>query len=314
MNCPVCDGNIISKLKSLYDDRYAYPGYFNVLKCRECDHLFLENSLSKEEITGLYTNYYPRSSLDIDNYRPHRASSPSLSWLNGEKASAFRWVPENIRILDIGCGFGEALGYHADRGCNVYGVETDKNILRVSKKYNYNVHVGSFDAAQYQPKYFDYVTMDQVIEHMVSPLNSLRDISKILRPGGYLVISTPNVKGWGAKLFRRRWIHWHAHHHLQYFSKKSLEILARTTNFKVVNVYSITNSEWLYYQWLHVLMYPASGELSIFWNKKNELPKWKKILLRIIMYLHKLKINHILTRFFDSIGCGDNYVYILEKK
>src|SRR3546814_2155641 len=68
-------------------------------------------------------------------------------WWSGLKASAFRWVPRDVTILDVGCGFGEALGYHRARGCGAHGIEADRNILRVAQRHGLNVAAGLFEAA-----------------------------------------------------------------------------------------------------------------------------------------------------------------------
>jgi len=174
-----------------------------------------------------------------------------------------------VRVLDLGCGFGESLGYHAARGCDVYGVEADENIRRVVEKFGYKVHVGLFDDRVYEPEFFDYVTMDQVIEHVTDPLLTLRGVARILKSGGKAILSTPNANGWGAKIFGRRWINWHAPYHLQFFSRDSMRIAAEQAGFEVTQVKTITNSEWLFYQWIHLVTYPKLGEPSWFWSPKK---------------------------------------------
>lgn len=313
MNCPVCNGNKNVILRSLYDDRYAYPGLFRLLQCTDCKHIYLEHDFTDLEIESLYTKYYPRSALNLEQHKPHVASSSIRSWFNGEKASAFRWVPEDVTILDIGCGFGESLGFHKKRGCDVYGIEADENIARVANKYGYKADVGLFSAALYEENFFDYVTLDQVIEHFVDPKKTIHGVCKILKPGGYAILSTPNVEGWGARVFGQRWVHWHAPYHLHHFSKKSIEKIVENEGLILKRIYTITNSEWLYYQWLHLLMYPTAGNASGFWQPSIKKSKLQRNVFRIIVWTHKMKINHILTRFFDLLNLGDNRVYIFKK-
>src|SRR3546814_9753870 len=131
-----------------------------------------------------------------------------------------------VTILDVGCGFGEALGYHRARGCDAHGIEADRNILRVAQRHGLNVTAGLFEAACYAPQKFDIVTLDQVIEHASDPAALLRNGHQVLKPGGPAFVSTPNPNGWGAKLFGRRWIHWHAPYHLHYFTRHSMKRLA----------------------------------------------------------------------------------------
>lgn len=313
MNCPVCEGNQAFFLRLLFDDRYAYPGEFKLLKCKDCGHLFIEHSFLEKDISDIYSSYYPRTSFNLDQYKAHEPLSPFISWLNGAKSSSYRWVPKNISILDVGCGFGESFGYHAARGCEVFGNDPDENLNRVAKKFGFQAHVGVFDASVYEAEYFDFVTLDQVIEHFIDPKEAILGVAKILKVGGYAILSTPNVNGWGRWVFKQRWINWHAPYHLQYFTCKSMKRLAESAGFKVEEIYTITNSEWLRYQWLHLLMYPEVGQPSGFWACSNNIPKMKRVLIKFITMLHKLKLNHLITRVFDGLSLGDNKVYVLRK-
>ena len=221
MNCPICHSNEIKVVMQTYDDRYGYPGKFVLLQCCKCHHSFLDCELSSMQLTDLYTNYYPRKDLDIESYKSHCEVLGFSAWFNGLKSAAFRWVPKNVRVLDIGCGFGQSLGYHTERGCDVYGVEADENISRIVDKFNFKVNVGLFDDRNYETNFFDYVTLDQVIEHMTEPSLTLKGVARILKQDGTVILTTPNANGWGARIFRRRWINWHSPYHLHFFSLES---------------------------------------------------------------------------------------------
>lgn len=312
--CPVCRLTTHLKiLKKLFDDRYGYKGKFPLLRCNNCGHKFLQVTFSSEQISTLYSQYYPRSSLKVETYRPHEESRGINAWLNGVRKSAYCWVPPNVRVLDIGCGFGETLAYHKKRGCDVYGVETDENIRRIAEKFGFNVHVGLFDPAVYEPAFFDYVTMDQVIEHVTDPIATLKGIAKILKPGGMAILSTPNPNGWGARIFGRKWINWHVPYHLQHFSPKSLEIAAKKAGLVIKRCVTITSSQWLYYQWLHLVTYPHIGKPSPFWSPKTDMVFWQKVAVKITSLVHSTKINHIITRVFDALEVGDNLIFVLKK-
>lgn len=314
MNCPICGSVLMGALEKLWDDRYAYPGQFTLMRCSNCGHAFLDCDLMPDQLGELYTNYYPRKTFDVAQYKPHTERSGFGSWLGGLNSSAFRWVPENVRVLDVGCGFGESLGYHAARGCDVYGVEADENIRRVAEKFGYRVHVGLFDDKVYESEFFDYVTMDQVIEHVTDPFSALCGVARILKPGGKAILSTPNANGWGAKIFGRRWIHWHTPYHLQFFSKYSMQIAAEQAGLEVTEVKTITNSDWLLYQWIHLVTFPPLGKPSSFWlRNKSGTTFRQKLLVRLLSLMHKTKINHLLTRIFDSLSVGDNFVFVLTK-
>lgn len=312
MYCPICETKGF-KINEIYDDRYGFPGYFNLLECHGCGHKVLEGDFSKEFLSKLYTTYYPRSTFKLEDFKLYEEVSGLIAWFNGEYSSAYRWVPKNVRVLDIGCGFGETLGYHESRGCDAYGVEVDENIRRVADKFGYKVHVGHFDPDLYQPDYFDYVTMAQVIEHVTDPITTLKGVARIIRPGGVVILTTPNSKGWGSMIFGRKWINWHVPYHIQHFSINSMELAATKAGLIIKLQKTITPSEWLFYQWIHLVTYPKHGKPSLFWSHKRQFPFIKKLFLGVILLFHKLKINHVITRLFDAINLGDNFVFVLYK-
>ena len=311
-NCVICGGSL-SSFTTLYDDRFGYPGAFTVLMCAACGHRSLDARFSGEELGKLYTKYYPRSLYSLEDHKPHGELPAFQSWLDGSRSFAFRWVPPNVRVLDIGCGFGETLGYHKARGCDVYGVEADENIRRVAERFGYKVHVGLFDPSVYEPGYFDYVTMDQVIEHVTDPVQTLRDIATVLKPGGYAILGTPNAKGWGARLFGNRWVSWHIPYHLQFFSRKSMERAAELAGYELEQVKTITSSEYLHLQWNHMAFRPGPGRKSRFWVPQP-LTRFQKMIFKALGVVHRMKFNHVVTRFFDTLGIGDNYLFVLRRR
>ncbi|MDF1584666.1 MAG: class I SAM-dependent methyltransferase [Methyloprofundus sp.] len=314
-NCPICKKINPRVLYELYDDRYGYPGDYKLLECESCHHKFLDHKFSSADLTDLYSNYYPRSSFSIDDFKPLEFKKGFKSWFNGEGRSAYTYVPENVTVLDIGCGFGQSLAYHQSRGCDAFGVEADSNIKRVAEKFGFNVKVGLFDPSDYKPEIFDYVTMDQVIEHVTNPADVLNGINSILKDSGYLVLSFPNASGWAARFFGKKWINWHTPYHLHFYSKKSIQLLAKENGFEVVKSKTITSSEWLNYQWLHLLAYPKHGEKSKFWSSSVSKPSVTlRIGFKLVSILHRLKLNHIVTRIFDGLDVGDSLLILMKKK
>jgi SAM-dependent methyltransferase len=313
LKCIVCGDRLGDFGWPIYDDRYGYPGTFTLLRCVGCGHATLQGNFSPELLCNLYSNYYPRATFDLDQFQPHREKAGLELWLAGEKSSPFRWVPRNVRVLDIGCGFGESLGYHRERGCDVYGVEADENIRRVAERFGFNVHVGLFEPEAYEADYFDIVTMSQVIEHVTSPIQTLRGIAKVLKLGGLAILSTPNASGWGVWLFGRRWINWHAPYHLQFFTIDSMRIAAEQAGLVVERTMTVTPSAWLHYQWVHLLTSPAEGKPSIFWAPHGKWSFMQKLVLKVLTIVHRCRINDVITRLFDALDVGDSRLYFLRK-
>jgi SAM-dependent methyltransferase len=310
--CPVC-GQAGVELGSRHDDRYGYPGDFPLFGCSGCGHKFLAAEFTPAQIEDLYTGYYPRKDVSPAACGAPADKAAPWSWLDGDRRSAFRWVEPGARVLDIGCGSCGSLLYLRERGCEVQGVEADRNVLPIAGHFGLKVICGAFDPANYPAGYFDYVTMDQVIEHFPDPLKVLAQVRQILKPGGHLVFSTPNGCGWGQRLFGARWINWHAPYHLHFFSRASIDLAARNSGFRVLKLASITSSDWLLMQWEHLLHYPAPGRPSAYWAK---LPArgLRAALARVAVgATHRLKVNHAITRLMDMMDVGDNHLVILQR-
>ncbi len=311
--CPACGAPTRVRFRRIYDDRYGYPGYFAMNRCGGCGHSHVTQAFEPRHLTRLYSQFYPRAQMTLDDFVPIPETSGLRSWWNGDRASAFRWVPKGVRVLDIGCGFGQTLEYHQRRGCEVHGVEADENIRRVADRFGFKVHVGLFDPAVYEPGYFDCVTLDQVVEHSTDPLALLKGVARVLKPGGTVVASTPNPASLTARLLGRYWVHWHVPYHLQFYTTRSMSELARRAGLELEGTRTVTSSEWLFYQWLHLFAFPYPGVRSGFWAPDAERRFFERKIYRILGLMRRLRLNHLATRVLDALGIGDNRLYFLRK-
>ncbi len=310
--CPVCHAPTRERFRGLYDDRYGYPELFTLRECGSCGHLHVPAHFQAEDLGKLYTDYYPRGNFDIESFAPEVEKRGFSSWLNGDFASAFRWVARNVRVLDIGCGVGQTLAYHRNRGCEAHGIEADANVQPIAMRYELDIRQGVFDGTQFDPDYFDYVTLDQVAEHVVDPQALMLGVARILKPGGKVIITTPNPTGFGAHLYGRKWLNWHIPYHLQFYTRRSLGLVAERAGLAIMSCRTTTPSEWQYYQWRHVLLFPAQGERSAFWSsgEGRHLPRFWRALIGIA---RRLRLQAWISRLFDMTGRGDNFVFVLQK-
>ena len=96
----------------------------------------------------------------------------------------------------------------------------------------HQVHQGSLDnSLPFQPETFDVVTMWDLIEHLRHPLACLEKINRATKPGGLLVIWTPNVKN--SIFVKEQWLSYGIKQHIYFFSRNSLEQLLQKTGFKI---------------------------------------------------------------------------------
>jgi ubiquinone biosynthesis O-methyltransferase len=132
-------------------------------------------------------------------------------------------IKDGERVLDIGCGNARDILYIARTGAQqVVGVDISDGMVLVAKEEleankfeNILLQVGDVTALDFPDCHFDKVLCSEVIEHVPDVNKAFVEMRRVLKPGGRLVISTPNKVSWYGferywiweKLLRRHWPH-----------------------------------------------------------------------------------------------------------
>ncbi|MDR3111175.1 MAG: class I SAM-dependent methyltransferase [Planctomycetaceae bacterium] len=216
----------------------------------------------------------------------------------------------------MGCGRCESLEYYQRHNCEAYGVETDRNVSKIAEHFGFNVKIGLFAPENYEREFFDYVTLDTVLEHVIQPHDLFRGVHQILKPGGKMIFNYPSEKSIGRFCFGKRWLHWHSPYHIHFFSKKSITKLASDNGFGIQMNKSITDSIWLLWQWAHLFIHGRKGVASTLWKSDGYFDSStnKRWDIRLYLLLKLMRPHAFLTRFADLCGLGDNQLCIFVKK
>lgn len=142
------------------------------------------------------------------------------------------------RLLDVGCGSGELLRFMQDLGWSAEGVDFDAEAAKNAAAKSVCVHVGSLESQKLTEGTFDAITMSHFIEHVHQPRRLIEECRRILKPGGYLVVVTPNSESLGHRLYRENWMHLDPPRHLHLFNKRTLRKLAEGEGFTVVEIFT----------------------------------------------------------------------------
>lgn len=138
------------------------------------------------------------------------------------------------RLLDVGCGGGRFLRRMQKRGWQVEGTDFDEQAAnKVTRRYGITTHVGDLPQCHLPTESYDAITLSQAIEHLYDPLATLRESLRLLKPGGSLVMTTPNAASLGVAEFGASWRGWEAPRHLQLFTVESLVALTRRAGFGI---------------------------------------------------------------------------------
>jgi SAM-dependent methyltransferase len=138
-------------------------------------------------------------------------------------------------LLDVGCGDGSFLVRMKSRGWDVAGVDFDaKAIATAKRKHGLNLHHGDLAQVNFPGDKFDAITLNHVIEHVPLPLDLLAECRRILKPGGRLIVVTPNSVSMGHQWFGRHWKGLDPPRHLHIFSPGNLAGSARRAGFHIL--------------------------------------------------------------------------------
>ncbi len=144
------------------------------------------------------------------------------------------YKPGKGNLLDLGCGAGFFVKCALDRGWTGHGLELLPEYVKYAQenlRLN-QVYQGSLDKElPFQPEMFDVVTMWDLIEHLRHPLACLEKINQVTKPGGLLLIWTPNIKN--SIFVKEQWLSYDIKQHIYFFSRKSLEQILLRTGFKI---------------------------------------------------------------------------------
>lgn len=140
------------------------------------------------------------------------------------------------RLLDLGCNCGLLLDLARARGWDVVGVEPGEAACRYAVEHlGLNVFGGTLEQAALSPDTFDVVVSLQVFEHLLKPRETLRQVTRVLKPGGLLVVEVPCIDNLGFRLLGRRHRHF-ARHHLSFFSTQTLTRLITEAGYRVERI------------------------------------------------------------------------------
>lgn len=247
--CPVCGGEGATRYTDLEDRLFHVPGRWRMVQCTNasCAMFWLNPAPCPEDLAKCYQQYHTHAqtaedhaSVRVGLYARWReavwsvqypAENDQPDWRQRLKAMLIRCIyPVRLqlaydrmylqpirggRLLDVGCGDGTMMRNLQRLGWRVQGLEPDPAAVKAARHAGLNVQQGTIDTITLEQNAFDAVIMTHVIEHVSDPKFVLEACRHVLRPGGQLVVVTPNHESWCHRLFGRHWRGLEPPRHLQ---------------------------------------------------------------------------------------------------
>lgn len=261
VNCNLCG---IDNTRVLFrkKDKFGVTGdEFNVVECQGCGLLYVNPRPSQEEVGKFYPETYSwKETME--------AGSAATGWvrrlekgyryhlLRDEVSKVVKFTGRNSgRILDVGCGTGDRLDVFRERGFETYGVETSDSADYATSHLKLKVMKGDVFSAHFPDAFFDMVTLYNVLEHTHNPAGVIKEIHRILKKEGFLIIQIPNTNSLQCKIFKKRWAAFDVPRDLYYFGVQTLTSFLQEGGFDVKRTDQFMN--WWHPPTLVISLFPT---------------------------------------------------------
>jgi 2-polyprenyl-3-methyl-5-hydroxy-6-metoxy-1,4-benzoquinol methylase len=259
--CLACGSVERADVFSLWDDRYAFPEHFQLKQCTNCGSFYSDKGVVEEDLGALYEQYYPGLSTNDVVPKTGRLRIWVLDLLGiAPLAAGFDF--KGLKILDVGCGNGESASIVTRSGGEWTGLEIDPKRVEMLNNNGLRVLMGVPESVcDKMSASFDMILASQVIEHTFSPGPFLVACHKLLKPGGRIILSTPNGDSRFRQKYAENWINWHVPYHTVVFSLQGLAGLGEACGYSI-SIKTLTPVTWWVRQKKHKR--PLPGQINRF--------------------------------------------------
>ncbi|KKL23932.1 hypothetical protein LCGC14_2420440, partial [marine sediment metagenome] len=263
--CDYCGSTDADVVLTGRDRLHGLEGTFRVVRCLKCDLARTDPRPTLDCLGQAYPDEYgphqiaairarrPRGLLrwSLTNFRgyplgrrwpgPLRWPVAPVAGLLLRRRRALRYIPfaEGGRLLDFGCGAGGYVARMAQAGWHAQGMDLSDAAVRTGRAAGLDLHIGTLPGCELPAGSVDAVTMWQAIEHVPSPMATLRGVRDVLRPGGLLMVACPRIDSLPARWFGPCWHDLDLPRHLTHFSRATLTRHVTEAGFDVLNVRAV---------------------------------------------------------------------------
>ena len=192
---------------------------FDIVVCERCGLKFTNPRPEFEKISA----YYGRSYY---SYQRPDATVKRLKMVPGPRP----------RFLDYGCGAGHKMIEKINAGYKAFGVEISDDARSAGQSLGLDIRKAHKDKLEFDSNYFDEIHINNVLEHLHSPLAMMSEFHRCLKSGGRLWLEVPNIESYDAQLYGSFWRHLDVPRHLVHFSPYTLRRLLQLAGFRTFQI------------------------------------------------------------------------------
>jgi SAM-dependent methyltransferase len=178
--CPLCSGKAARE--------HHREGAYIMVRCLSCGFIYQNPRPSKEERFKSYQHYLPQGADEIE------AWGRMMETVFKKGADLIECHISKGKLLDVGTGYGFFLALMQSRGWQAMGLEASSRGANYGRKrWGLRILAQPWGKASFPEKEFDVVTAFYVIEHLPDPLAFLKEVHRIMRPGGMILLRYPHT-------------------------------------------------------------------------------------------------------------------------
>ncbi len=218
----------------LFEAGVAQPN--RIVRCNRCGLMYASPRAKEPDHVEIahydpeYDPFHPGDSRVLKERLQVKDYDRTRALLNG-------LYPQRGHLLEVGSSLGYLMDVFRKDGWDVTGVEPFYQACRHAREeLGLDVKNAILETAGFADESFDVVLLNHVIEHIDDPLRTLREVHRILRPGGHFVIETPRYDTLMFKLLGRRERSLGCIGHIYFFTTQSLKNLYEAAGFKTVRL------------------------------------------------------------------------------
>jgi ubiquinone/menaquinone biosynthesis C-methylase UbiE len=219
----------------------AFDRPFNIVRCANCGMVYMNPMFTEEALASLYREGYYRKTTRYSYFDERENEQRVIKAAQRRLRRMNRMVDlRQGTLLDVGCAFGVCLrtAKHLYPQCHVHGVDISEYATEYARdQLGLDVLTGSLEEAAYPSNLFDAVTMTGLIEHLRDPRVEMREVNRVMRMGGVVVIETGDVGSLEARIKGKHYTYF-LPGHVNYFSRRTLRRLLEETGFTVLRMFS----------------------------------------------------------------------------
>lgn len=209
-------------------------------RCGACGLLAQIGLLAKYDPTALYLDGYHTAEQERIGHVSYYERFDHDLELGRLRVGPIRDLvgdSRGLRLLDVGASNGAFVLAANEGGFSAEGIEINPALSAWARqRTGAQIIAGPFEHTGYPDDLFDAVTLHDVIEHFVSPEAVLLAAARILRPGGLVVVDTPDAGAAEAEEAGLDWKHIRPKEHLWYFSEEVLVPMLARAGFDPVRI------------------------------------------------------------------------------